>query len=152
MAPDKLLTKRPTSNVRPGLLGRPPLFSCEAVMKTFNSAGTSRDQADMFAPGPARSTAVKCVEAGAEWISAIRNLVCPECGGRMGGRSKEFQCQGQCGTDWRPLWESAFARSTRLRTAKLSEHARRAVCDNNTLVARHTDEGNKPLGEVQFAI
>ena len=34
----------------------------------------------------------------ADYVSAIRNWVCPECGGRMGGRSKEFQCQGRCGT------------------------------------------------------
>ena len=45
----------------------------------------------------------------ADYVSAIRNWVCPECGGRMGGRSKEFQCQGQCGTDWREVWESVFA-------------------------------------------
>ncbi len=43
-----------------------------------------------------------------EYISAIRNLVCPECGGQMGGRSKEFKCQGRCGRDWRAVWESAF--------------------------------------------
>ena len=31
--------------------------------------------------------------------------VCPECGGRMGGRTKEFKCQGKCRTDWRDVWE-----------------------------------------------
>jgi hypothetical protein len=41
----------------------------------------------------------------AKLLSAIRNLVCPECGGPMGGRSKEFKCRGQCGKDWRPEWE-----------------------------------------------
>ena len=41
----------------------------------------------------------------AELLSAIMNLVCPECGGPMGGRSKEFQCRGQCQRDWRPEWE-----------------------------------------------
>ena len=44
----------------------------------------------------------------AEYISAIRNLVCPECGGQMGGRPKEFKCHGRCGRDWRAVWESAF--------------------------------------------
>jgi hypothetical protein len=43
----------------------------------------------------------------ADHISAIRNWVCPECGGPMGGRSQEFQCHGRCGRDWRSVWESA---------------------------------------------
>jgi hypothetical protein len=38
-------------------------------------------------------------------ISGILNWVCPECGGRMGGRTKEFECQGECRTDWRDVWE-----------------------------------------------
>jgi tRNA(Ile2) C34 agmatinyltransferase TiaS len=50
-----------------------------------------------------------------EYISAIRNWVCPACGGRMGGRAKEFQCQGQCGTDWREVWESVAAPRKRSR-------------------------------------
>lgn len=51
----------------------------------------------------------------ADYMSAIRNWVCPECGGRMGGRSKEFQCQGQCGADWREVWESVAAPRKRSR-------------------------------------
>ena len=43
----------------------------------------------------------------ADYLSSIVNWVCPECGGPMGGRSKEFQCLGQCGKDWRSVWESA---------------------------------------------
>ena len=38
-------------------------------------------------------------------ISCILIWVCPECGGRMGGRTKEFKCQGECRTDWRDVWE-----------------------------------------------
>ena len=38
-------------------------------------------------------------------ISDILNWVCPECGGPMGGRAKEFKCQGECRTDWRDVWE-----------------------------------------------
>jgi hypothetical protein len=38
-------------------------------------------------------------------ISGILNRVCPECGGRMGGREREFKCQGQCLRDWRNVWE-----------------------------------------------
>jgi len=43
-----------------------------------------------------------------EVVSGILNCVCPECGGRMGGAGKEFKCQGECLTDWRPAWEQAF--------------------------------------------
>jgi hypothetical protein len=46
----------------------------------------------------------------AELLSAIMNLVCPECGGPMGGRSEEFQCRGQCQSDWHPEWERLRAR------------------------------------------
>ncbi len=41
----------------------------------------------------------------ADVVSGILNCVCPECGGRMGGAGKEFKCQGECGTDWRAVWE-----------------------------------------------
>jgi hypothetical protein len=30
-------------------------------------------------------------------------LVCPQRVGRMGGRGKEFECQGKCQTDWRQV-------------------------------------------------
>jgi hypothetical protein len=40
-----------------------------------------------------------------EIISGILNWVCPECGGRMGGRTQEFKYQGQCLRDWRDVWE-----------------------------------------------
>jgi len=53
-------------------------------------------------------------DVSVEYISAIRNWVCPECGGQMGGRSKPFQCHGRCGRDWRRVWESAFVRQRKL--------------------------------------
>jgi hypothetical protein len=34
-------------------------------------------------------------------ISALINLVCPQCGGGM----MEFRCLGKCSRDWRPEWE-----------------------------------------------
>jgi hypothetical protein len=37
-------------------------------------------------------------------ISAIRNLVCPECGASMMG----FRCLGRCRSDWRQEWERAM--------------------------------------------
>ena len=53
------------------------------------------------------------------YLSAIVNCICPECGGPMGGRSNAFMCQGQCGTDWRPTWQSAFtAKSSKPQSAK----------------------------------
>jgi tRNA(Ile2) C34 agmatinyltransferase TiaS len=44
-------------------------------------------------------------QIGEDIISGILNWVCPECGGRMGGRTREFKCQGECLTDWRDVWE-----------------------------------------------
>jgi hypothetical protein len=48
-------------------------------------------------------------KSGEDVISGILNCVCPECGGRMGERGKEFRCQGECLTDWRQAWERASA-------------------------------------------
>lgn len=56
------------------------------------------------------STSHGQLRLSAKLLSAIRNLVCPECGGPMGGRSKEFKCQGECGTDWRSVWERETTR------------------------------------------
>lgn len=44
-----------------------------------------------------------------EVISSIMNCVCPECGGRMGGRGEEFKCQGECRRDWREIWNQVLA-------------------------------------------
>jgi hypothetical protein len=44
------------------------------------------------------------VKGAADVVSGILNWVCPGCGGRMGGRGKEFKCRGECQTDWRPMW------------------------------------------------
>src|ERR1700685_2618174 len=44
-----------------------------------------------------------------EVISGILNCVCPDCGGSTGGAGKEFKCQGECQTDWRPLWEQLLS-------------------------------------------
>lgn len=79
-------------------------------MKAFSDENPGRGRAESYAAGNEHPIVTRFEEISANWISAIRNLVCPECGGRMGGRMKEFQCQGQCGTDWRDLWESSFAR------------------------------------------
>jgi hypothetical protein len=44
-----------------------------------------------------------------EVISSILNMVCPECGGPMGGQAEEFKCQGRCRNDWRMVWEGHLA-------------------------------------------
>jgi hypothetical protein len=50
--------------------------------------------------GPARNRCLTAYD-----VSSILNLICPRCGGPLGGLSKEFRCQGLCRTDWRPDWE-----------------------------------------------
>jgi len=44
---------------------------------------------------------LSAIKATADVVSGILNWVWPECGGRMGGRGKEFKCQGECQMDWR---------------------------------------------------
>ena len=41
-------------------------------------------------------------------VSYILNLICPRCGGPLGGALKAFCCQGRCRKDWRPEWESSI--------------------------------------------
>ena len=36
--------------------------------------------------------------------SSIANCICPECGGALSLATKQFRCQGRCGTEWRPVW------------------------------------------------
>jgi hypothetical protein len=43
----------------------------------------------------------------ANLISAIVNCVCPACGGASGVRKNQFQCRGECGKDWRLVWDNA---------------------------------------------
>jgi tRNA(Ile2) C34 agmatinyltransferase TiaS len=52
---------------------------------------------------------LSAIKATADVVSGILNWVCPECGGRMGGRGREFKCQGECQMDWRQLWERVLA-------------------------------------------
>ncbi len=41
-------------------------------------------------------------------VSYILNLICPRCGGPLGGGLKAFDCQGRCRKDWRPEWEGSI--------------------------------------------
>jgi tRNA(Ile2) C34 agmatinyltransferase TiaS len=52
---------------------------------------------------------LSAIKATADVLSGILNWVCPECGGRMGGRGNEFKCQGECQMDWRQVWERVLA-------------------------------------------
>ena len=38
-------------------------------------------------------------------ISAIINLICPQCGGGM----MEYRCRGKCRKEWRSQWQRAIA-------------------------------------------
>jgi len=51
-------------------------------------------------------------------VSSILNLICPGCGGPLGGPSKEFKCQGLCRRDWRPDWENSGLNRKQRRTAR----------------------------------
>ena len=51
-------------------------------------------------------------------VSSILNLICPSCGGPLGGPSKEFKCQGHCRKDWRPDWENSGLNQTRKKTTR----------------------------------
>jgi hypothetical protein len=45
-------------------------------------------------------------------VSYILNLICPRCGGPLGGALKAFDCQGHCRKDWRPEWEGSITART----------------------------------------
>jgi hypothetical protein len=59
-------------------------------------------------------------------VSYILNLICPRCGGPLGGVLKAFGCQGRCQKDWRPEWEVSITAGmlnkaqNRRRTPKIS--------------------------------
>jgi hypothetical protein len=60
------------------------------------------------------------LRTSADTISSIVNWVCPDCGGRMGGRTREFKCQGDCQRDWRGVWlSSLLVKPTRLNVVTL---------------------------------
>ena len=98
-----------------GVIGRQPVPACGCdATKAQSSEVDMRehrigDHSRLASKERIGSTTNREVGVAAELLSAIRNLVCPECGGPMGGRAKEFQCRGQCGTDWRSVWELVTA-------------------------------------------
>ncbi len=53
-----------------------------------------------------------------EIISDILNWVCPECGGRLGGSTNPFKCEGECRMDWREVWEHRLTKPARNRTRR----------------------------------
>jgi tRNA(Ile2) C34 agmatinyltransferase TiaS len=57
-------------------------------------------------------------KTNADVMSGILNCVCPECGGSMGAIGREFKCQGECRTDWRPIWEQVLPAGLTRRTTK----------------------------------
>jgi len=101
-----------------------------------------------------QTTTMTAPSISADHLSAILNLVCPECGGRMGGRPNVFHCQGQCGNDWRSVWESASVKRrtpVRLKNRKLAlAHAERPVPEtavgreNQTAISALAPDGQLP--------
>lgn len=79
-----------------------------------------------------------------DYISSIRNLVCPECGGRMGGCSQPFRCQGQCGRDWRSVWESALGALNQTRTIKVGHNPEGSTPGESSLRERSRQELRLP--------
>jgi|ERR1700751_4735197 tRNA(Ile2) C34 agmatinyltransferase TiaS len=79
--------------------------------RTFVVANLGSRNAELLVIGEVQMQFIRCnaVKSGEDVISGILNCVCPECGGRMGERGKEFRCQGECLTDWRQAWEQASA-------------------------------------------
>ena len=59
-------------------------------------------------------------------MSSIVNLICPLCGGPIGGLSKELRCEGLCRSEWRAAWESSSSAGSAKRT-------RRRQCNRNRL-------------------
>ena len=57
-------------------------------------------------------------------ISAIRNLVCPLCGGSMMG----FRCLGRCRSDCRQVWERAMRWDQRMKHRVLGSRASSIEC------------------------
>ena len=55
----------------------------------------------------------KTSNAPSALLSAIINLVCPQCGGAM----LDFRCLGECSRDWRLEWALAAGISHAFRSA-----------------------------------
>lgn len=65
-------------------------------------------------------------QASKQVTSAILNCVCPECGGALDLSTSEFRCLGQCGKDWRQVWDGARSDSKEAWRAKDGRRARGA--------------------------
>ena len=80
-----------------------------------------------------QSTAVTTRLLTAADVSSILNLICPRCGGPLGGFAEEFKCQGYCRTDWRTAWVTA-----------VQVHPKAHDCSscNNRIIEKETQEEN----------
>ena len=70
-------------------------------------------------------------------ISSILNLVCPLCGGPLGGLPEEYKCQGFCRTDWRRAWASRGAKHPQNDARQARSLKRTAVNGYKEKVGRH---------------
>lgn len=95
---------------RYGQVGRAPLVrNCPSSSYNaglWNNYCSSNGDASFSVGGVMHSITVQHASLTANDISSILNLICPGCGGPLGGESKEFKCQGHCRKDWRSDWDS----------------------------------------------
>jgi hypothetical protein len=80
-------------------------------------------------------------------MSGILNCVCPECGGSMGGVGREFNCQGECQTDWRQLWEQIVSAGVNQPTPKATSRV-----DLNGWAPKLNDRCRYPGGRCPTAV
>jgi hypothetical protein len=84
-------------------------------------------------------------------ISGILNLVCPECGGPMGGWTKEFRRRGKCRKDWRRFWENSLTAEPALLIRTAVRLARlHSTGDRYALRCRHFSQRAKPNYGIGF--
>lgn len=72
------------------------------------------------------SVTVQATLLSSSEVSSILNLICPRCGGPLGGRSNEFKCQGLCRKDWHGEWQSSQPSANSNGTTRRSSRRRMA--------------------------
>lgn len=55
------------------------------------------------------------IRLSANMKSAIVNCVCPECGGAIDLSTDGFRCLGECGKNWRSVWNDVLSEQKQAR-------------------------------------
>ena len=82
-----------------------------SLLELCESGRMSRSFTSYESPTRRIADAARSVATSEDIISGILNWVCLECGGRVGGRTKELKGEGPCRKDWRDVRESRLAKS-----------------------------------------